>query len=225
MTNNINDGGENKCEICGKSNTETRIIKSKKFNMTLCNRHYIQLQVHGKIFESTNRNNNKIITKDNYVIMNIEKNEKVYEVKIDIDDIDKIIKYRWFINDSGYAMTHINNINTRMHRLILNFPDCEIDHINRDKLDNRKINLRSATHQENSANNPVRRTNNSGVIGVSFDKHNNKWRSQITYNFKDYNLGRFTDKNDAIKARLNAEKQFFKEFAPQKHLFNQYNII
>ena len=52
-----------------------------------------------------------------------------------------------------------------------------------------------------------------------------KWIAYITVNKKRMHLGSFSDKEDAIKARLQAEAKYFKEFAPQRHLFKQYGVL
>ena len=66
---------------------------------------------------------------------------------------------------------------------------------------------------------------NSGVNGVYFDKGKNKWVAYIQYVGKRYFLGRYSDKNDAIIARLCAEKKYYGDSAPQSYLFNKYNIL
>lgn len=60
--------------------------------------------------------------------------------------------------------------------------------------------------------------------GVMWSKCCNKWVAQITVNYKNIHLGTFEDKEDAIKRRLKAEKEYFKEYAPQQHLFEKYGI-
>ena len=70
----------------------------------------------------------------------------------------------------------------------------------------------------------LRASNYSGVSGVYFDKIRQLWCSQITYRGAKRSLGRFVNKNDAIVARLSAEKQYYGNSAPQSHLFNEYNI-
>lgn len=60
-------------------------------------------------------------------------------------------------------------------------------------------------------------TNTSGVTGVFYDKEREKWVASITYDHKRKLLGRFTSKDDAIKARLDKEAELFKEFAPQSN--------
>jgi hypothetical protein len=101
--------------------------------------------------------------------------------------------------------------------------DFVIDHINRKRNDNRKLNLRKVTKQQNTFNISLPSNNTSGYIGVSYSNRRNKWESYIKYNSKRYNLGRYKNKNEAIKSRLMAEIKYFgKEYAPQRHLFEEY---
>ena len=102
--------------------------------------------------------------------------------------------------------------------------DMVVDHINMNPLDNRKCNLRICTMQQNNFNKKEQTNNTSGRVGVTWDKQTNKWRAQIQVNGKSIKLGRFKNKEDAIKARLQAEMKYYKEFAPQRHLFKQYGI-
>ena len=57
-----------------------------------------------------------------------------------------------------------------------------------------------------------------------FDKSRNKWSARIVFDNKNLYLGRYYNKEDAIKARLQAEAKYFGEFAPQQYLFKQYSI-
>lgn len=66
--------------------------------------------------------------------------------------------------------------------------------------------------------------NTSGIIGVYFDKDRQLWMARITVNAKTIRFPRRKNKDDAIRDRLQAEAQYYGEFAPQKHLFEQYNI-
>lgn len=109
-----------------------------------------------------------------------------------------------------------------LHQLITGKKN--IDHKNRNPLDNRKINLRDATPSQQVQNQPVRKTNTSGFIGVRFCKNIQKWRARIVINYKEINLGCFINKDDAIRARLKAEAEYFGEFAPQRNLFEEYGI-
>ncbi len=98
------------------------------------------------------------------------------------------------------------------------------DHIDRNPLNNRRNNLRPATLAENARNKTKLRDNESGVMGVGWNKKTQKWIVRIMVDRQSIYLGLFVNKEDAIKARLNAEVKYFGEFAPQKHLYEQYGI-
>lgn len=99
-----------------------------------------------------------------------------------------------------------------------------IDHINRNRNDNRRENLRICTSEQNSANKSITDKNTSGIVGVSFNKKLKKWCSSISKNNKNIYLGVSENKEVAIKIRLQAEKDYYGEFAPQRHLFEEYGI-
>lgn len=85
-------------------------------------------------------------------------------------------------------------------------PD-EIDHINGVTTDNRISNLRSCCRVENSRNTSIRSDSSSGVVGVTWDKVNKKWRAKIDVNQRTICLGRYKTKKDAILARKMAEQE------------------
>lgn len=89
------------------------------------------------------------------------------------------------------------------------FPEFEIDHIDRDKSNNSWDNLRSATHSKNMRNFPIRKDNTSGKTGVCFYKSKRKWIARINNNNnKRITIGSFSVKQDAIDARIAAEKEY-----------------
>jgi hypothetical protein len=141
---------------------------------------------------------------------------------IDIEDIDKIKEYKWNCAED----LHVSSGNVWLHRLLMNCIDenLVVDHINHNPLDNRKSNLRICTSQENRMNNSLPISNTTGIIGLYYNKRKNTWQPNITVNKKVITLGEFTDRDEAIKERLKAEVYYFKEFAPQKHLYEQYGI-
>ena len=98
------------------------------------------------------------------------------------------------------------------------------DHIDRNTLNNRKVNLRPCTASQNNMNQSKQSNNTSGFIGVSWSKEKQKWITYINMNKKLTYLGGFVDKDDAIKARLQAEANYYGEFAPQHYLFEEYGI-
>lgn len=87
-----------------------------------------------------------------------------------------------------------------------------VDHINRNTLDNRKINLRLVTDKENAKNRGESKINKSGVNGVSFREDNKKFRVRITVDRKEITIGHYSSFEDACIARMEAEKTFYGEF-------------
>jgi hypothetical protein len=83
-------------------------------------------------------------------------------------------------------------------------------------LNNRKINLRNCTIQQNNMNLSLGKNNTSGVIGVCWHSQANKWRAYIMLNRKQISLGVFDDFEEAVTVRKDAEKKYFGEFAPQE---------
>lgn len=137
-------------------------------------------------------------------------------ILIDDEDYDLINPYSWYISKAGYAAYKSGDKNMLMHRLIMNCLDKKekVDHINRNTLDNRKINLRLCTLSgQNEMNRPFQKNNTSGYKGVSFNKRGNKFEVYITRFKKRYSLGRFSDPIEAAKAYDKKAKELFGEFA------------
>ncbi len=169
----------------------------------------------------------------------IEKNKKFNQYKIleeygvgkysncndvflfSLQDLNLIKQYTWWKDKNGYPRAKINGELMRMHKF-LGF--IRHDHINRNKSDNRRENLRPATYGENKYNSSIRSDNNSGIIGVGWVEETSNWRVRIQFEGKPIYIGRFDNIKDAIKARLQAEAKYFGEFAPQQHLFIEYGI-
>ena len=127
----------------------------------------------------------------------------------DKEDYYLIKKYCWCSN-KGYIITSDNGKIISMHRLILKLNTTNksvfVDHINHDTHDNRKQNLRICTPSLNAMN-------NSKAKGICFDKSRNKWLASIKINGRSKYLGRFLNKDAALKARKIAEEKYFKEYS------------
>lgn len=138
---------------------------------------------------------------------------------VDDEDFDYLNQWKWFLSDGGYAHRnkHIRlGLNKytckriRMHRLINQTPNGFItDHINRNKLDNRKCNLRTANKSINSINRGKPVNNKSGTKGVYWDSWSKKWRAELVLNSKKITLGRYLSITDAIIARKNGEGKYY----------------
>lgn len=137
------------------------------------------------------------------------------EILIDPEDYEKVKRYSWCISKTGYAVANIKGKVTKMHRYILNEskPEIIIDHINRNKLDNRKENLRRCTYKQNSRNTSVSKNNATGYLGISLTAQG-KFRARIMVDGKEIRLGNYDNIDEAIKARKQGEKIYFGEYAP-----------
>lgn len=109
------------------------------------------------------------------------------------------------LHSTGYVVIRINDKLYKAHRLAWlymtgKFPELRIDHINRIKNDNRWENLREVSHSQNCENNPIKKSNRSGMVGVGWAKHMGKWRARIMYGYKEKHLGYFDTREAAHEA-------------------------
>ena len=110
-------------------------------------------------------------------------------------DYDDVSKYSWHKDNYGYVRTSINGKNTALHRFIMKPVNNEIvDHINHNKIDNRRENLRIFDEiHKNASNRQLKENKSSKYRGVYWNKIKKKFQSRIKINHVDYNLGMFTD--------------------------------
>ncbi len=143
-------------------------------------------------------------------------------VIIDSDDYDRVMAWKWTYNKSNGSFERRHHVSGSgknrvreswsLHRYIMGFPEGKmVDHINRDRLDNRKSNLRICSHHENARNCNKRSTNTSGYKGVT--RVGNGWMAQTTVLGTHKYLGWFKDKKEAAKAYNSFAKEQFGEFA------------
>lgn len=137
---------------------------------------------------------------------------------VDDEDYELLAENRWQINkDSGVQRTSRFRgrlFNVMMHRVIMNAPDgVEVDHRNRNPLDNWKDNLRLSTHAENTRNASKAGGKSSRFKGVSWYKAGELWTAYIRANGRQLHLGRFLREEDAALAYNEAASQYFGEFA------------
>lgn len=135
---------------------------------------------------------------------------------VDDDDYEELSKHKWHTSHHGYPARSIlkpKKENIFMHRQLMGFPDCAVDHINRNPLDNRRSNLRLATLSQNQHNRKLNKNNTSGFKGVSWHPSMKKWVATIRLNYKQYILGYFSDPKDAALAYREAALELHGEFA------------
>ena len=142
---------------------------------------------------------------------------------VDDDCYEELSKYTWRCGGGsgrgrGYAVRAIK-VNGRMtsmlmHRQIMRPPEgLETDHINGDRLDNRRDNLRVCTRAENSFNRTINGNNTSGYKGVYWYEINKRWGARIAAGRKQIFLGLFANKEEAARAYDEAARRLHGEFA------------
>lgn len=122
--------------------------------------------------------------------------------KVSDEDYDVLSFYKWYYHQTGYAMTgQASNPNKlRMHHAVLpKLPHHQVDHINGDRLDNRRENLRYVFSKYNTWNKGMTSTNTSGYRGVNMDKSSGKWKVRVKANGKEYYGGLFLDIHEAAR--------------------------
>lgn len=138
-----------------------------------------------------------------------------HEVLVDDGDYQEISKHKWCLYPKGitfYAITKVNRIVTRMHRMIIAAkPGQLIDHKDGNGLNNTRNNIRIATFSQNAMNRKKRIGSSSQFKGVF--KIRSKFQSRITVNYKDKSLGYFSLELDAAKAYNEAAIKYHGEFA------------
>lgn len=140
---------------------------------------------------------------------------------IDADDLTKISQYHWYCSLQGYAVTNPGTRKEKemilMHRLVNDTPiGMQTDHTNQNKLDNRKINLRTVTSQQNKWNKGPQANNSSGYKGVSLNKFGT-WEMQIR-NGVERVTKRFKTKEEAALAYNEYARQLHGDFAYQNKI-------
>jgi len=126
-------------------------------------------------------------------------------------DLYLFSKYKFYVvqerGQSKYVIANDKTKNTTrsLHNLIMNPPEgMEVDHINRDGLDNRRQNLRIVTHCENQNNLPKRKDSTSKYHGVYFENKRSKWVTYVNFNGIRKTIGRFNSEIQAAIAYNNA---------------------
>lgn len=122
--------------------------------------------------------------------------------------------YAWRANPTGSEnrMQHLHK--AVAERAFGEIPEgYEVDHIDRNGLNNQRHNLRFVTHQQNQWNRGKSANNTSGFKGVSWHKNRQKWQASIRINGKQVYLGIFPTREEAYKAYCDAADEVHKEYA------------
>ena len=142
---------------------------------------------------------NTLFIYPDYAEIEIKNKDNVFYCKVDKEDIERIENHSWCIVQ-GYAYCTIKNKNISMHRLLLNPPkNMQVDHINHNKLDNRKFNLKICTQLENLKNRRF-----CGDKRIQIKKYESKkdkgitWYLTIVYNRQRHYIGKYKSYDEAF---------------------------
>lgn len=145
-----------------------------------------------------------------------------HEIHIDEDDVEQISARSWFVGPEGYAQSSTRkagrSITLYVHRLLMGLQGGDkrcVDHINGNRLDNRRVNLRVCSNADNLRNRGKTKRNRSGFKGVIPVpvKNGVRWRAQINIGGKEKYLGTFATPEEAAVAYKAASIQYHGEFA------------
>lgn len=191
--------------------------KWKSFSYSLEKHGPFALPLAKLTLETKERHEHIVEEKEGYLIINkyVNSLQEIKQFKIDIEDYDKVKEYHWSYWN-GYAYNAKIGF---LHRYILDLPKTPnnhqdyVDHINRDKSDNRKNNLRVVDNSHNQRNKGRQSNNSSGIRGVKYQKKDQGWAAQINNYGKRYTKF-FSEKvygeeakSKAIEWRKSMEKQ------------------
>lgn len=137
---------------------------------------------------------------------------------VDEADLDKLVCVRWYLTKDGYARGKLKDgKHVSMHRHVLGLTGAlsafDVDHIDGNRLNNQRSNLRLVNDSLNQANRHVIQGGYSKFRGVTWHKQVGKWQAQIKVNGRSIYLGVYASELDAAMAYALAAKRYFGEFA------------
>jgi len=191
------------CRICGKP----------QFARGLCKKHYWQERRHGEILDRTIYDPNEIVEYDTHAeIILYDKNcNERSRALISLHRVEQCKQYKWHYSN-GYVAARINGMETRLSRFIMGvYNELMVDHKDHNTLNNMDDNLRICTNSQNQMNMATSNNSTTGIKGITLSKAVNgkPYCAYIQVEGDRKHLGYFSDINDAIIARLNAEKEYF----------------
>ena len=143
---------------------------------------------------------------------------------VDDADYDFLMRWKWYFN-KGYAIrsgSRLENAGRQktilMHRIINKTPEELLtDHANLDTLDNRKVNLRTATRQQNNINKRKQQGTTSKYKGVYWVTRDKKWRVCIRANGRHIFLGDYKSEAEAARSYNEAALKYHGDFCVLNH--------
>lgn len=128
------------------------------------------------------------------------------------EDWNRVREHHWYLAKNGYIWTKIDRKTVYLHRFVMDAgPEQEVDHVNRNKLDNTRDNLRFVNHSQNAVNKIINNPYGRGATRLK----SGRYRAHIGCQGKDYNIGCYDNAADAAKAYEAYAWVLFGEYHPQ----------
>ena len=180
------------------------------------------------IIVSSHLNNGECIDidKSEYVsikLLGLHANKMNAEMKISTNIMEKLLYYLWYLGKDGYPVTYCSvdnkkrfNRGLKIHQMLLGKHGCEyaIDHINRNKLDNRLCNLRICTKQENNYNRSKSKNSQYAYKGIKLQK-NGLYTAYVTKDGKKYEIKDIDGEINAATTHDAMAEELLGHFAPK----------
>lgn len=141
---------------------------------------------------------------------------------VDDEDFDYLVSWKWCFSSKGYAMRMEKRSETGrnkrgviyLHRQVMKAENgTQVDHINGNPLDNRKSNLRLATHSENMRNRKLQKNNTTGYKGVWFNKKRKRYIATIKINGQSRTIKSAETAQEAAEAYNDKAIEIYGDFA------------
>ena len=210
-------GDIRQCEICGRLSTEYQVNWFNKYQKTLCGKHAAQMHRLNRILNETHYDNNDYIYHDKTaeIILKDKNYNIIAKAIIDIEDVEKCKKYKWFlsnVNKRNNSYVIAKNRQTRkqiyLHRYVIGYEgSLQVDHLDHNTLNNTKENLKISTVSENNSN---RRFSN-----ITFC--NGLYLARLNRDYIKYYFGSFKTKEEAFLVLEEARKTYKQD----KNLFHE----
>ncbi len=194
---------DKQCVVCGDP------FRCHFDGLPYCNKHYLKMKFYGTT-EKVSRNKNTIVDNGDHCVILTAKGEHIF---IDKNDIELAQEHSWCVDMRGYVVSNVKSRTLHRHILGLKDPSITVDHIDGNKLNNRRSNLRACEQALNGKNLKKKKTNTSGYPGVRQTK-SGTYNVRITVNRKEIHVGNFDTFEEAVSQRKAAEVKYYGLYAP-----------